>query len=236
MANIFEFLSKDGIITPEKARKLRQMQFCDKTACVWGLCYRWDPSLSMSHFKPLCLVVFWNSCWELVFFLCHFRCFAIFCYLPRSFPTSRSSPRSGLNRAKGRSTWRKVVSQVGSWTRSSRWSINNATSSLSTTLAILVMMIANWLTSLGTGCFEYFERLLTNSHSSKCLDLSQTTPGSQWLLLLLLLSLLTLVLLLFLSVSRSHRGNEQVGHLDSVGWNQRNLIHYQSNHNHSHLC
>ena len=35
MANIFEFLSKDGILTPEKARKLRQMQFHDKTAYVW---------------------------------------------------------------------------------------------------------------------------------------------------------------------------------------------------------
>ena len=32
MANIFEFLSKDGNITPEKARKSRQMQFHDKTA------------------------------------------------------------------------------------------------------------------------------------------------------------------------------------------------------------
>ena len=30
MANIFEFLSKDGNITPEKARKSRQMQFRDK--------------------------------------------------------------------------------------------------------------------------------------------------------------------------------------------------------------
>ena len=37
MANIFEFLSKDGNITPEKARKSRQMQFHDKTAYVWGL-------------------------------------------------------------------------------------------------------------------------------------------------------------------------------------------------------
>ena len=35
MANIFEFLSKDGNITPEKARKSRQMQFHDKTAYVW---------------------------------------------------------------------------------------------------------------------------------------------------------------------------------------------------------
>ena len=58
MANIFEFLSKDGNITPEKARKSRQMQFHDKTACVWGLRYWWDPSLSMNpvrrfaHFMP----------------------------------------------------------------------------------------------------------------------------------------------------------------------------------------
>ena len=35
MANTFEFLSKDGNITPEKARKSRQMQFHDKTAYVW---------------------------------------------------------------------------------------------------------------------------------------------------------------------------------------------------------
>ena len=35
MANIFEFLSKDGKITPEKARKSRQMQFHDKAANVW---------------------------------------------------------------------------------------------------------------------------------------------------------------------------------------------------------
>ena len=46
MANIFEFLSKDGNNTPEKARKSWQMQFRDKTAYVWGLRYRWDPSLS----------------------------------------------------------------------------------------------------------------------------------------------------------------------------------------------
>ena len=58
MANIFEFLSKDGNITPEKVRKSRQMQFRDKTAYVWGLCYRWDPSLSripdprIPHFMP----------------------------------------------------------------------------------------------------------------------------------------------------------------------------------------
>ena len=48
MANIFEFLSKDGNITPEKARKLRQMQFHDKTAYVRGLRYRWDPLLLMN--------------------------------------------------------------------------------------------------------------------------------------------------------------------------------------------
>ena len=35
MANIFEFLSKDGNISPEKVRKSRQMQFHDKTAYVW---------------------------------------------------------------------------------------------------------------------------------------------------------------------------------------------------------
>ena len=35
MANIVEFLSKDENITPEKARKSRQMQFHDKTAYVW---------------------------------------------------------------------------------------------------------------------------------------------------------------------------------------------------------
>ena len=35
MANIFEFLLKDGNITPEKARRLQQMQFHDKTAYVW---------------------------------------------------------------------------------------------------------------------------------------------------------------------------------------------------------
>ena len=40
MANIFKFLSKDVNITPEKARKSRQMHFRDKTAYVWGLRYR----------------------------------------------------------------------------------------------------------------------------------------------------------------------------------------------------
>ena len=58
MANILELPSKDGNITPEKARKLRQMQFHDKTAYVLGLRYRWDPLLSMNparrfaHFMP----------------------------------------------------------------------------------------------------------------------------------------------------------------------------------------
>ena len=37
---MFEFLQKDGNITPEKARKSPHMQFHDKTACVWGLRYR----------------------------------------------------------------------------------------------------------------------------------------------------------------------------------------------------
>ena len=50
MANIFELLSKDGIITPEKARKSRQMQFRNKTGYVWGLCCRWDPrSCTLCH-------------------------------------------------------------------------------------------------------------------------------------------------------------------------------------------
>ena len=35
MANIIEFPSKDGNITPEKACKSRQMQFHNKTAYVW---------------------------------------------------------------------------------------------------------------------------------------------------------------------------------------------------------
>ena len=60
VANIFELPSKDGNITPGKARKSRQMQFRDKTAYVWGLCYQWDPSLSRNpvpwfpHFMPPC--------------------------------------------------------------------------------------------------------------------------------------------------------------------------------------
>ena len=47
----------------EKAHKSRQMQFHDKTAYVWGLHYRWDPSLSMNpvrrfaHFMPPCFEV-----------------------------------------------------------------------------------------------------------------------------------------------------------------------------------
>ena len=67
MANIFEFLSKDGNITPEKARKSRQMQFHDKTTYVWGLRYRWDPSLSMNpvrqfaHFMPPWSLLIWEE-------------------------------------------------------------------------------------------------------------------------------------------------------------------------------
>ena len=64
MANIFKFLSKDGNITPEKARKSRQMHFRDKTAYVWGLRYQWDPSLSrhpvprFPHFMPPWILAF----------------------------------------------------------------------------------------------------------------------------------------------------------------------------------
>ena len=39
-AYIFELPSKDGNITPEKAHKSQQMQFCDKTTYVWGIRYR----------------------------------------------------------------------------------------------------------------------------------------------------------------------------------------------------
>ena len=49
----FELLSKDGNITPEKAHKSRQMQFRDKTAYVWGLRYRWYPSLSRNPVPAL---------------------------------------------------------------------------------------------------------------------------------------------------------------------------------------
>ena len=34
------YLTKDGNITPEKARKSQQVQFRDKTVYVWGLRYR----------------------------------------------------------------------------------------------------------------------------------------------------------------------------------------------------
>ena len=40
---MFELPSKDGNITPEKACNSWQMQFCDKTAYVWGFRYRWAP-------------------------------------------------------------------------------------------------------------------------------------------------------------------------------------------------
>ena len=66
MANIFEFLSKDGNITPERARKSRQMQFHDKKAYVWGLRYRWDPSLSRKP-VPALYATLLNAipiCWE----------------------------------------------------------------------------------------------------------------------------------------------------------------------------
>ena len=60
------FYQRMVILPPEKARKSRQMQFHDKTAYVWGLRYRWDPSLSMNpvrrfaHFMPPCARV-WKS-------------------------------------------------------------------------------------------------------------------------------------------------------------------------------
>ena len=52
---------------PQIARKSRQMQFHDKTAYVWGLRYRWDPSLSMNpvcrfaHFMPPCMWGLWRD-------------------------------------------------------------------------------------------------------------------------------------------------------------------------------
>ena len=73
-ANIFELPSQDGNITPEKARKSRQMQLHDKTAYVWGHRYWWDPSLSrkpLPRFMPpwlTCLTAFDipdNVCWLL---------------------------------------------------------------------------------------------------------------------------------------------------------------------------
>ena len=54
---------KMGILALKK-RKSRQKQFRDKTAYVWGLRYRWDPSLSMNpvrwfaHFMPPCFALF----------------------------------------------------------------------------------------------------------------------------------------------------------------------------------
>ena len=62
MANILEFLSKDGHVTPEKARKSRQMQFRDKTAYVWGLRYRGS---QIPGSPTLChpgVTVFYNMC------------------------------------------------------------------------------------------------------------------------------------------------------------------------------
>ena len=75
MANIFEFLSKDGNITPEKARKLRQMQFHDKTAYVWGLRYRWDPSLSMN---PVCRFAHFMPPWPILWLMPIYRPSIIF--------------------------------------------------------------------------------------------------------------------------------------------------------------
>ena len=53
VAKIFELPSKDGNITPEKARKSRQMHFCAKTAYVWGLRYQWAPSPTRALFATL---------------------------------------------------------------------------------------------------------------------------------------------------------------------------------------
>ena len=77
VANIFELPSKGGNITPEKARKSQQVQFCDKTAYVWGLCYQWDPSLSMipalriAHFMPHCSIAL-SSTNQYHFIIIHF--------------------------------------------------------------------------------------------------------------------------------------------------------------------
>ena len=55
------------------------MQFRDKTAYVWGLRYRWDPSLSMNpvrqfaHFMPPCIwVIEYTSTniWKIWYFFC----------------------------------------------------------------------------------------------------------------------------------------------------------------------
>ena len=133
---------------------------------------------------------------------------------PSRRPSSSSSPRSGLNLERGRRTCCRVASQLGRWTRSSRWSISNLTSSLPTTLAILATTTTSWLTSLGTGFIAVLQNFSTSSHSSKWLDLSQELSAalSSSLLLLLLL-----ILLLFLSGSNQQRGSKQLGHFDSVG-------------------
>ena len=54
VTKIFQLPLKDGNITPEKVRELRQMQLRDKTAYAGGLCYRWDPSLSKKPRMPPC--------------------------------------------------------------------------------------------------------------------------------------------------------------------------------------
>ena len=51
---------------PKKARKLRQMQFHDKTAYVWGLRYRWDPSLSWNLIPA---AVFFCLAWSIALIL-----------------------------------------------------------------------------------------------------------------------------------------------------------------------
>ena len=91
MENIFELPSKDGNIKPEKARKSRQVQFHDKTAYVWGLRYRWDPSLSMNpvrrfaHFMPPC-------CWLISFSYFLNSSFVCCCLLLILFTLVSSSP------------------------------------------------------------------------------------------------------------------------------------------------
>jgi len=139
--------------------------------------------------------------------------------LPSRRPSSSSSPRSGLNLARGWRTCWRVVSQLGRLTRSSKWSINSLTSSnLPPSWAILATISTSWITSLATGCFALLQNFLTSSQSSKCLDLSQklSSLSSSSLLLLLII----LLLLLLLSGSKQQRVSEQLGHFDSVGSKQ----------------
>ena len=110
-----------------------------------------------------------------------------------------------------------MVSQLGRWTRSSRWSISSLTSSLPTTWAILATTTTSWLTSLGTGFSAWLENFSTSSHSSKCLDLLQKVSAFSLSLLLLLMLMMLLLLLLSVSGSKQQRGSEQLGHFDLVG-------------------